>query len=146
MLTVSDGGKCTFELFQPNADSVRVCGTFNEWSRSDAPMTYRGDGWWTCTITIKPGDHRFQYLVNDHEWVADFAAHGVEKNGFGCWVSHLWIEAREVGLDRTIEPKPVRRKTSPTPMIGQSSRDEVPDQSIESYLESILGESPTKAA
>lgn len=90
------GGICTFKLYLPRAHNVNLCGSFNGWSRDSQSMQLQDDGWWTCRVKIAPGDHEFQYLINGNEWMADFAAHGVEMSGYGCWVSKLWIDPKEV--------------------------------------------------
>lgn len=105
MVTPQPQGTHRFEIYLPEARSVAVAGTFCEWSPQRHLMQRRGDGWWTAEIEIEPGDHSFQYVVDDREWVADFAASGVERNGFGCWVSRLFVKPRSSRpmLDRELE-------------------------------------------
>jgi hypothetical protein len=45
-------------------------------------------------MPLTPGDHDFSYLVNGSHWLADYAATGVKRNGFGGWVSQVHV-ARE---------------------------------------------------
>lgn len=56
---------------------------------------------------LPPGEHTFHYLVDKWEWMADFAAHGVEVNGFGQWVGRLWIdpEIQPVTRPALVEPR-----------------------------------------
>ncbi len=94
MVTLTRDGRVLFELYSPNAHKVALSGSFNGWSRDAHLLQPRGDGWWSAYLPIPPGDHTFQYLVNDHDWLADFAAHGVEMNGYGLWVSQLWVDPK----------------------------------------------------
>lgn len=105
MVTPRPQGTYQFEIYLPHAQSVAIAGTFCDWSPSTHFMARGEDGWWRAEIDIEPGDHSFQYVVNGHEWVADFAASGVELNGFGCWVSQLYVKARtsQPMLDRELD-------------------------------------------
>jgi hypothetical protein len=105
MVTPQPQGTHQFEIYLPEAQSVAIAGTFCDWSPTTYPMTRGDDGWWRAEIDIEPGDHSFQYVVDGHDWVADFAASGVERNGFGCWVSRLHVKARSMRpmLDRELD-------------------------------------------
>lgn len=105
MVTPRPQGTHFFEIYLPEAQSVVIAGTFCNWSTTQHPMTRGDDGWWRSEIEIEPGDHAFQYVVDGHEWIADFAASGVERNGFGCWVSRLHVKARSTRplLDRELD-------------------------------------------
>lgn len=123
MITIESDGTIKFELFMPRANSVHVTGSFNDWSRTALPMQRLRDGWWMCHARLPLGEHQFQYLIDNREWLADFAAHGVELNGYGCWVSQLRIEAprraRRVAEGGLPEPfvKPAVR-TGPLPPVA----------------------------
>lgn len=91
MVTPQDDGAHLFEVFVPQARTVSLAGTFCGWSPEAHPLQPRGDGWWTCRLNLPAGDHAFQYVIDGRDWIADFAAGGVERNGFGCWVSRLWV-------------------------------------------------------
>jgi hypothetical protein len=100
-------GPGDFELvvFLPRASTVSLAGTFNQWTVDGCAMTRDDDGWWRARLTLDDGDHAFQYVIDGHEWMADFAAGGVERNGFGCWVSLLSVDRtsrRERTLDREL--------------------------------------------
>ena len=115
MITILSDGTVKFELFLPRANSVHVTGTFNGWSKTSHPMQRLRDGWWGGEIRLPLGEHLFQYLIDNREWMADFAAHGVELNGYGCWVSQLRVEA----------PRRVRRTTEgtlPEPFVKPAVR------------------------
>jgi len=58
-------------------------------------MSRDSAGWWTAEIDLGPGDHEFQYLVDNDHWLADYAAGGLRLNRYGTWVSQLHIPAQD---------------------------------------------------
>lgn len=105
MVTPRPDGTFRFEIFLPSARSVAIAGTFCDWSMTRHPMERGENGWWTASLDIQPGDHSFQYVVDGRDWIADFAASGVERNGFGGWVSRLHVKPRTLRpmLDRELD-------------------------------------------
>lgn len=105
MVTPRPDGTFRFEIHFASARTVAIAGTFCDWSMTRCPMRRGEGGWWTADLDIEPGDHSFQYVVDGREWIADFAASGVERNGFGCWVSRLYVKPRSSRpmLDRELE-------------------------------------------
>jgi glycosidase len=51
--------------------SVVLAGSFNHFSRTDAPMIDDGKGVYSIEIELPPGVHHYKYLVNGEEWFAD---------------------------------------------------------------------------
>lgn len=100
MVTVHEDGMVRFALYRPGASRVEVLGTFTGWHESPASMQDEGDGWWTLTVEIRPGDHEFQYLADGREWVSDYAASGLRLNEYGGWVSLLHVPAAVVVRSR----------------------------------------------
>lgn len=91
MVTIHDNGTAEFAVFAPHASAVDIVGGFTNWQEQPVRMTRATDGWWSATIELKPGDHEFQYRVNDREWIPDYAAGGIKRSPFGTWVSLLHI-------------------------------------------------------
>lgn len=58
------------EYVNPNARSVCVAGTFNEWHPGVTEMLHVGDGRWLKDLALQPGRYEYR-LVVDGEWVAD---------------------------------------------------------------------------
>ena len=59
-------------------------------------MAREHTGWWTTTLApeaLPAGDHDFSYLVNGSHFLADYAASGVKRNGYGGWVSQISVHA-----------------------------------------------------
>ena len=100
MITVEDNGQVTFEFFRPDACAVHLVGSHNNWSNQKHPLESRGDGWWRTTLTLDPADYTFKYLVDQSDWYADFAAHGIESDGLGSWQSILTVTEAVVSTAR----------------------------------------------
>lgn len=58
--------RVTFELPpEVNAQTVCLCGEFNDWDRTSHPMKRRKDGRFTLTISLKPNHtYRFRYVLD----------------------------------------------------------------------------------
>jgi 1,4-alpha-glucan branching enzyme len=93
MTETSASGETTFYFFRPNVLEVFVAGTFNNWMVGAAPMHWQGDGWWTLTMRLMPGNHQFRYVADDN-WYTDHAANGIERSK-GAWNSLLVVPERE---------------------------------------------------
>lgn len=93
MVTCEHGDKQRFRVYQPQANSVELVGSFSNWKAEPIPMLREPSGWWTAEVALKAGDHLFNYLVDGSVWLADYAASGVKANGYGGWVSQLHVGA-----------------------------------------------------
>ena len=86
-LYTKTGRSCrvTFELpAQVDANTVALCGEFNEWDASKHPMKRRKDGSFSITVSLKPGgEYRFRYLVDGERWENDWEADKYVPNEFG---------------------------------------------------------------
>lgn len=72
-----------FELAAPEARSVHVAGSFNEWRADATPLRRSPDGRWTVTVPLLVGEHTYQFVVDGERWVADPLAEAVVEDGFG---------------------------------------------------------------
>ncbi|MBC8042348.1 MAG: redoxin domain-containing protein [Rhizobacter sp.] len=61
------GNGTLFEVERPNAKSVYVTGSFNNWSKS---MMFKKDGKWIRRVDLKSGEHQYKFIV-DNEWITD---------------------------------------------------------------------------
>jgi 1,4-alpha-glucan branching enzyme len=82
------GGKvsrATFDLPpEIEAESVSLCGGFNQWSYTDHPMIRRKDGRFSITVSLEAGKtYRFRYLIDGRTWENDWEADGHAANDFG---------------------------------------------------------------
>lgn len=73
--------KQTFQYQAPAANDVRIAGDFTNWA--DAPVSLKKDrkGVWKASISLSPGRHEYQFLV-DGQWLRDPDAPHV-ANPFG---------------------------------------------------------------
>lgn len=91
MVIRDNGTSHTFRVYLPEARRVQLVGSFTGWRARALDMRRESTGWWTVTIDLAEGDHDFSYLLDDGVWLADYAASGVKRNGFGGWVSQLHV-------------------------------------------------------
>lgn len=84
----------TFALVAPEAQSVYLSGSFNDWSLNDECRMEKGaDGKWSLRMSLPPGSYQYQFVV-DGRWVSDPANERRVSNGFGDMNSLI-----EVGLN-----------------------------------------------
>ena len=66
------------------AVELYLCGDFNEWHKSGAPMRQEPDGSWVGTLVLESGkSYRFRYLDNQGRWHNDWEADAFVPNEFG---------------------------------------------------------------
>ena len=77
--------RVTFELpAQINAETVALCGEFNDWDPAKHPLKRRRDGSFSLSVSLKPGrEYRFRYLVDGERWENDWDADKYVPNEFG---------------------------------------------------------------
>lgn len=65
-----------------NADTVRIVGEFNAWSKDAEPMKKLKSGDFTQTLNLETGkEYQFKYLVNDTVWANEADADKTVPNG-----------------------------------------------------------------
>ena len=75
----------TFTLpAEVQADSVALCGEFNEWSAENIRLERDGDGSWRATVALEPGhSYRYRYLLDGERWENAWQADGYVLNSYG---------------------------------------------------------------
>lgn len=85
--TVSAGSPVIYVQFafaDPTAETVTVAGDFNGWDpEATALRDTDGDGIWTGLIALRPGMHKYMFVVNGEKWVTDPEAERYVDDGFG---------------------------------------------------------------
>lgn len=71
-----------FTYVNPNARSVAVVGSFNDWDATRDVLTRTSDSVWSATIKLPPGRYEYQ-LVVDGKWIADPNAQRSADSDFG---------------------------------------------------------------
>jgi hypothetical protein len=83
----------TFVLVAPAARSVAVVGDFNNWGLGDSALVATNNqGVWSVTARVPAGVHRYAFVVNGKQWMADPTALGSSGDDFGMPSSALVVE------------------------------------------------------
>ena len=69
-----------FSCHAPNAKTVFVAGTFNDWNPEVIPLYREPDGHWRTTLPLTPGHHEYKFIV-DGQWCCE---PGCEHEYQGC--------------------------------------------------------------
>lgn len=82
-----------FVLVAPEARSVAVVGDFNNWGLGDTALVAENhNGVWSVSAPVPAGVHRYAFLVNGKQWVADPTAPRSAGDDFGQPSSALVVE------------------------------------------------------
>ena len=73
-----------FMLERPDARSVALAGSFNQWSATSHLLSRDARGVWTLMVVLPPGEHLFMYVVNGSEWITPPLAEDYVDDGFGA--------------------------------------------------------------
>jgi len=86
--------KVTFTLpADVQADSVALCGEFNEWSGEKMKRERDGDGSWLTTVALEPGrSYRYRYLLDGQRWENAWQADAYVPNPYGSDDSVVVVE------------------------------------------------------
>ena len=84
----------TFALEAPEAQSVYVTGSFNDWSLDENCRMQAKDGRWDVTVPLKTGVYKYQFIV-DGRWREDPVNPRQERNSFGDINSLIEVTASE---------------------------------------------------
>ncbi len=81
-----EGDRCLhpyrFVIFQPDARRVELAGSFNAWRK--IPLNPAGrSGYWEITLDLPEGDHRFSYIIEGNQRLADPTLPNRETDDFG---------------------------------------------------------------
>jgi chromosome partitioning protein len=71
-----------FEVDFPRAKTVRITGTFCDWSAKGLPLSQREDGMWEAHLALEPGKHEYRFIV-DGAWLPDPHNAQTVANEFG---------------------------------------------------------------
>lgn len=75
------------------ADTVTVCGDFNEWSPTSHPLRHYKDGHFDATIDLTNGsDYHYRFLLDGSRCENDWAADAYAPNAYGGDDSVIRVE------------------------------------------------------
>lgn len=77
------GNKASFKVYHPEAQTVSLAGSFNEWNVNANPMKKDADGFWTIELELIPGKYQYKYVVNASQWLSDPMNPDSSDDGFG---------------------------------------------------------------
>lgn len=78
-------------LSAPQAKSVAVVGSFNQWDPSRHPLAGPDEtGVWTIMLHLEPGRYEYLFVINGNHWVPNPSALSID-GGFGTRNSVLFI-------------------------------------------------------
>jgi 1,4-alpha-glucan branching enzyme len=76
-----------------HAETVALCGEFNDWSAEDIWLERGGDGSWQATVALEPGrSYRYRYLLDGQRWENDHQADHYAPNPLGSVDSVVVVE------------------------------------------------------
>jgi predicted carbohydrate-binding protein with CBM48 len=82
-----------FVLVAPGARSVAVVGDFNNWGLNDTALVAENhNGVWSVSAPVRAGVHRYAFLVDGKQYVADPTAPRSSGDDFGMPSSALVVE------------------------------------------------------
>jgi len=66
------------------AETVTLCGDFNDWSLDGIQLERDRDGRWTTDVELEAGrSYRYRFLLDGERWENDWTALAYEPNEFG---------------------------------------------------------------
>ncbi len=80
-----------FVIYHPQSDQVQIMGSFTGW-RAQALRKVGESGYWEITLDVAPGEHRFAYLLDDGQRMADPTIATREQDDFGGENSILRVD------------------------------------------------------
>lgn len=92
---VSESGEeiwIRFIYFDDEAEKIEVAGDFSNWDPVELEQETVGDKKvWTGLVPVSRGEHRYMFVKNGEEWVADPLASVQRNDGFGNKNSVLYL-------------------------------------------------------
>jgi len=86
----------TFTLSYPEAESVSLIGSFNQWNPAGHKMQQRGDrNTWVLELWLSEGRHEYAFLVDGKMVVPDQSSTFYQSDGFGNKNSVLFVSRDE---------------------------------------------------
>ncbi len=82
--------RITFKYLAPEAQSVFLAGSFNNWSETASNMKKGNNGIWSTTLNLLPGEYEYLFIV-DGEWKTDPTCEQRNLNRYGGYNSLLIV-------------------------------------------------------
>jgi 1,4-alpha-glucan branching enzyme len=66
----SSADRTKFLMYAPEAKTVSVAGTFNNWRVDANPLTRDPDGTWRTSLALAPGRYEYKFII-DGKWCCE---------------------------------------------------------------------------
>ncbi len=86
--------KIIFSLDRPEAEDVRVTGSWLNWDPEGIKMEKSESGTWSTTVKLKPGNYTYKFYI-DGKWVADPDVEARVSDGKGGWATPFAAYSRK---------------------------------------------------
>ena len=81
-----------FVIYQPEAGSVQIAGSFTNWK--NVPMKMTGpSGYWEIELDVKKGEHQYVFIIGHDKKIVDPTSLMRERDDFGSENSVLIVGA-----------------------------------------------------
>jgi hypothetical protein len=89
---ISNATSKRFVIYQPEANSVQISGSFTNWN--NIPLKMDGtSGYWEIELDVPKGEHKYVFIIGENKKIADPTILMREKDDFGSENSVLVVEA-----------------------------------------------------
>jgi 1,4-alpha-glucan branching enzyme len=86
--------RITFTFHAPEAKSVHIAGSFNDWNAYSDPLSQgkagRASGMWRRVFYLEPGVYEYRFIV-DGVWLDDPDATELWTNEFSSFNCVIWV-------------------------------------------------------
>jgi 1,4-alpha-glucan branching enzyme len=86
--------RITFKFHAPEAKSVHIAGSFNDWNTHSDPLSQgkagRVNNMWRRVFYLEPGVYEYRFIA-DGVWLDDPDATGLWTNEFGSFNCVVWV-------------------------------------------------------
>ena len=86
-----------FSLFRPQAEDVRVTGSWLNWDQEGIKMIKDEEGTWAATVPVPPGPMTYKFYI-DGEWGPDPDVAERVEDGMGGWATPFEVKAKKKGF------------------------------------------------
>jgi hypothetical protein len=96
-----------------------LCGDFNSWHTSGAPLRQMPDGSWETSLELEAGrSYRYRYYDNQGRWHNDWEADSYVPNEYGSEDSVVSLEGISVRAPRRVPAVASKKKAAPRKAAG----------------------------
>jgi 1,4-alpha-glucan branching enzyme len=79
----SSADRTEFLMYAPEAKTVSVAGTFNNWRVDANPLTRDPVGTWRTSLRLAPGRYEYKFII-DGQWCCQPGLEGIHEGRGGC--------------------------------------------------------------